>query len=129
MPKPVHRTPRIRNHHQAAVTPRKSVRAASRTTSVVLTSLVMATSLPPAAARGPDRMATSPPRGCSYFVLTCGAVTRPANRPGPGSGARRLGEPVGVGAGVDGVQDAQLRAVQRPFCDVDGVGRVRVGPV
>ncbi len=90
-------------------------------------SFVITTSLSACRRCGPDPMATSPPRrrGCSQLVpwrvLPAGRV--------PWSGGRRLGEFVGVGAGVDGVQHGQLRVVDRPIGEVEGVGRVGFGPV
>ena len=46
----------------------------------------------------------------------------------PGSGGGRLGQLVGVGAGVDGVQHGQLGVVDRPVGEVEGVGGRGLGP-
>ena len=56
------------------------------------------------------------------------AVVRPASRSGARVRWSPLGELVGVGAGVDGVQHGQLGVVDRPLGVVEGVGRVRLRP-
>lgn len=54
---------------------------------------------------------------------------RHSSRSGPGLGGCRLGELVGGGADVDGVQHRKLRVLDRPFGKVEGVGDVDFGPV
>src|SRR6266545_6296180 len=127
MPNQTHRTPRSTNHHQIADASRTPVRIASRSGVEDVASLAMATSFAAgrrARARSPCRRA----RG-GWPVPSC-AVVRSAGRSRAGLGARRrLGALVGVGAGVDGVQDGQLRVVDRPGGVVEGVGGVGFCPV
>src|SRR5690348_6639555 len=97
-----------------------------RNASLDFTLLVTATSR---AASADRRVRVRPWHQPDTVRLPVPAGTGPlAGWPRPRSGACRLRELVGTGAGVDGVQHRQLRVVERPIGEVEGVGGLAFGP-
>src|SRR6266540_1589923 len=125
MPNQVHSAPRATIHPQAADASPAPARIVSRSGSGVFRSLVIANFLwlmPPG-----QVVNHSCPRRRECCKEDWGFLTT-----SPTEGLRvvcGLGELVGVGAGVDGVEDGQLRVLDRPVGEVEGFGRVSFCPV
>src|SRR5688572_20758041 len=104
MPNQTHSAPRATSHHEAFEASRAPARIVSIWGSGVMTSLLIALLLGDAVVAGKELLTPGPPRR----GLSCGLRL---NDRQPGCGLRvdgSLGELVGVGAGVDGVEHRQL---------------------
>src|SRR6478735_11188264 len=124
MPNQIHSAPTAKSHPQAADAFRAPARTVSRSGSGVFVSLVTATPLAEAAAG--RVLAVPASRGVSVVKDLGLPATSPIGGLRVGCG---LGEIVGLGAGVDGVEHRQLRVLDRPVGEIEGFGRVGFGPV